>query len=112
MPEVVPWGDDERGLPVLVERAAADQVRAGPLQLDPRRRHQGLQGHLLLQPLYLLVGDAGHGAPGPQLRPAREGGALRDGGPGHVEALGDLPDERRPQPPLVQVLALDIDHEV
>ena len=43
-----------------MERAAAHQVCAGYAQLDPRCRHEGLQGHLHLQPLDLLVSDAGH----------------------------------------------------
>ena len=48
MPQVLARADDERGLPVVVERAAPHQVGPGPVQFDPGRGHQALQGHFCL----------------------------------------------------------------
>jgi hypothetical protein len=63
VPKVLPRAHDKRGLPVVVERAAAHQVRPGLSQLDPRSRDEGTQGDLCLQPLDLLVSNAGHRPP-------------------------------------------------
>jgi hypothetical protein len=48
------------GSSVVVERAAAHQVRPGLLELHPGAATRASQVHLLLQPLDLLVGDTGH----------------------------------------------------
>ena len=61
VPEALGRRDDERGGVVVVERAAPHQVLAGLLEGHPRAHHQLGQVHLLLQPLDLLVRDAGHG---------------------------------------------------
>ena len=63
VPETLGRGDHERGGVVVVERAAAHKVPAGPLEEHPRTGDQFGQVDLFFQPLHHLVGDAGHGLP-------------------------------------------------
>ena len=52
--------DVQAGIPVVVERAQADQFLAAAMQFDPPRLGQPLDRHLPLQPLLLRVVSACH----------------------------------------------------
>ena len=60
VPEILRRSDDQRRVPVVVERAEAQQVGTVPVQLDAPRLRQPLHGDLPFQPFDLMFRDSRH----------------------------------------------------
>src|SRR5580692_9601763 len=64
-PHILRRIDVQTGVPVVVERAQADQLLAAANQLDSPRLGQPLDRHLALDPLFHFRGNVGHRAEPP-----------------------------------------------
>ncbi len=60
VPEILRRSDDQRRVPVVVERAETQQVGTVPVQLDAPRLGQPLHGDLPFQPFDLGFWDSRH----------------------------------------------------